>query len=545
MKRLVRAPATGNNGNSNTTTNSNGTKTELPPALMNKSVSRLCWITMLFAVTTMAMFVTQLLFQPEVAKLQREPVYLGIWGGVLILNLAFAVMHRRGTFSPATILMLATAYQIAVSLGVAMLETAVPLDPGSPVRGVSSVALWIVICGLLVPNTPWMTLIASLGSALMWPLGYAINRAIWDGNPLPTNRMVMWIFPILVAALWAYWLNRRIYSMELAMEKAKDLGSYDLVEIIGKGGMGEVWRARHRLLARDAAVKLIRPDVLASQTGRAASLVRRRFEQEAKATAALRSAHTVSLYDYGPADDGSFYYAMELLEGIDLETLVKRYGPLPASRVAHVLIQACDSLEEAHRAGLVHRDVKPTNLFVCRVGMSYDFVKVLDFGLVKTAMSDGESRMTKDGMTTGTPAYMAPEIALGKETVDGRVDIYGLGCVAYYLLTGQLVFEEPTATAQALAHVQKAPSPPSDRTELPVPKSLERLILQCLSKDPNDRPRSAQALSDELERIGDVTRWTREDAVSWWQLHQPTERPALGPEDTVEPVQHVSAVHPA
>jgi eukaryotic-like serine/threonine-protein kinase len=517
MKRLMRAPATP--GSSLTTT---ATRMELPLALMNKSVNRLCWVTLLFAVTTMAMFVVQWLFQPEIAKLQREPQYLAIWAGVLGMNIAFAVAHRRGTFAPAYIMMLATFYEIAVSFGVSMLETAFPFDPLAPVRGVSVIALWITMCGLMIPNTPRMTMLASLGSAATWPLAYFINLQVYSNEPLPFNRLIMWIFPTVAAAFWAYFLNKRIFHMEMEMERQKEMGSYELEAMIGKGGMGEVWRARHRLLAREAAIKLIRTDVLAAQTGRAAALVRRRFEAEAKATAALRSPHTVSLYDYGPAEDGSFYYAMELLDGIDLESLVKRYGPLPPERVAHILTQACDSLEEAHRSGLIHRDVKPTNLFVCRVGMSYDFVKVLDFGLVKTAIQDGESRMTKDGMTTGTPAYMAPEIALGKENVDGRVDIYGLGCVAYYLLTGQLVFDEPTATAQALAHVQKDPQPISLRTEMPIPESLERIIMSCLAKDPADRPRSAQALSDELERAQGVRRWSRENAVSWWQLHHPT-----------------------
>lgn len=516
MKRLMRAPSPAGNGQTV------AFRADLPLSLMNKSVSRLCWITLLFAVTTMAMFFFQLLFQPEVASLQRQPQYLAIWGAVLVLNISFAVAQRRAMFTPAQIVWIASVYQIAVALGVSMLETALPFPPYVPVRGVSVIALWIAMCGLLIPNTPRMTAIACFGSAITWPVAYFLNLRIYQSEPLPLNRLIMWLFPIFASAVWAIFFNKRIFAMELEAERAKDLGSYELESVIGKGGMGEIWRAKHRLLAREAAVKLIRTDVLAAQTGRSAALVRRRFEAEARATAALRSPHTVSLYDYGPADDGTFYYAMELLDGIDLETLVKRYGPLSAARVAHILTQSCDSLEEAHRAGLIHRDIKPTNLFVCRVGMSYDFVKVLDFGLVKTEIQEGESRMTKDGMTTGTPAYMAPEIALGKESVDGRVDIYGLGCVAYFLLTGQLVFDEPTATAQALAHVQKVPAKPSTRTELPIPEVLEEVILRCLSKDPNDRPRSAQALAAELERADGIGRWTRENAVTWWQLHRPT-----------------------
>jgi serine/threonine-protein kinase len=285
------------------------------------------------------------------------------------------------------------------------------------------------------------------------------------------------------------------------------------------------------MLAREAAVKIIRPELLARHSIRDASMVTKRFEREAQATACLRSPHTVALYDFGLARDQSFYYVMELLDGIDLQTLVEQHGPLPAGRVQNILVHACESLEEAHRKGMVHRDVKPRNLFLCKLGLQFDFTKVLDFGLVKTIESTGDlTQMSMDGSATGTPAYMAPEMAIGSKDIDGRSDIYGLGCVAYFLLTGELVFNEPNHVAAALAHVQKPPVPPSERTELPIPAGLERVILQCLEKDPKDRPQTAWDLARRLENLPDVPRFCRDSAEKWWSVNMPAPVPASAPD---------------
>jgi len=282
------------------------------------------------------------------------------------------------------------------------------------------------------------------------------------------------------------------------MTKVREMGSYKLTELLGMGGMGEVWRAEHRMLARPAAIKLVRSEI-GGRTDEQTATLHRRFEREVQATTALRSPHTVAVYDYGTTGDGCFYYVMELLNGFDFETLIQRFGPQPPERVLSFLLQACDSLAEAHSAGLIHRDIKPKNLFVCRLGLHYDFVKVLDFGLVKSAASSGDSQsqLTLDGTTTGTPAYMSPEMALGDKNMDARSDIYSLGCVAYWLLTGQLVFKGNTPTAVLLAHVQNPPIPPSQRSELEIPEDLERVILTCLEKDPTRRPQGAQELSQD------------------------------------------------
>jgi serine/threonine-protein kinase len=337
------------------------------------------------------------------------------------------------------------------------------------------------------------------------------------------DRLVLRVFPILLLASVAAILNRKLYRLEVDVLRARELGSYQLEERIGSGGMGEVWRARHRMLCRTAAVKLIRNEVLLSHTGRVASMMRRRFEQEAHATASLRSPHTVKLFDFGLAEDGSFYYVMELLDGLDLESLVTRFGPQPPARVAHLMLQACDSLAEAHQRGLIHRDIKPTNLFVSRLGLHRDFLKILDFGLVKNILRDGETRMTGEGFTTGTPAYMAPEVALGKPDLDARADLYSVGCVAYWLLTGCLVFEERSPVAMMMSHIQKEPEPPSQRTEVTVPASLERVILACLAKAPEDRPPSAEAVALMLAECQDVGIWGRQEAERWWQINMPLE----------------------
>jgi serine/threonine-protein kinase len=303
--------------------------------------------------------------------------------------------------------------------------------------------------------------------------------------------------------------------------KERELGSYRLGELLGRGGMGEVYKATHRMLARPAAIKLIRPEALAERNGGSAGLAVTRFRREAEAAANLRSPHTVELYDFGMTEDGTLYFVMELLQGMDLETLVQREGPLPGKRVIHILRQVCESLEEAHANGLVHRDIKPANIHVGRLGLRQDFVKVLDFGLVKSvgALAGVDSMATAAGLTPGTPAYMAPEIALGEE-VDGRADLYALGCVAYYLLTGRLVFEG-TGSFQVIArHIQEVPVPPSQRTELEVDPALDRLVLACLAKKPEDRPQSAAVLDRELGEI-QTEPWSQEEAQRWWRQHQP------------------------
>jgi serine/threonine protein kinase len=297
--------------------------------------------------------------------------------------------------------------------------------------------------------------------------------------------------------------------------------------VLGRGGLGVVWRAEHRLLARPSALKLIRPEVLGDADERRAALLVQRFEREARATAGLHSPHTVQLYDFGTTEDGKFFYAMELLEGIDFEKLVERFGPQPPGRVVSLLIQMCDSLAEAHHGGLIHRDIKPRNVFLCRLGLTYDFVKVLDFGLVKSFARTGDTGLTADAAIVGTPAFMAPEMATGRAPVDGRADIYSLGCVAYWLITGKEVFQADSMMALMLAHAERAPVPPSAVPGVRIPASLESIVLSCLEKDPARRPQSAPELAERLAAGDCGQTWTPADAERWWAAN------ITGPEQAV------------
>jgi serine/threonine-protein kinase len=303
---------------------------------------------------------------------------------------------------------------------------------------------------------------------------------------------------------------------------ANVLGNYELIEKIGQGGMGEVWRARHRTLSRHAAIKLVRVETLQGDSESADNALMR-FEREARATAALRSAHTIQLYDYGTTADGSVYYAMELLDGLDLQSLVERFGQVPASRAIYLMRQACESLEEAHRGGLLHRDIKPANIFACHLGTAHDVVKVLDFGLVKLRGSAGKEsvELTTTDMVTGTPLCIAPEMVLGEVEVDERADVYALGCVLYWLLTGKPVFSADNPVAMAVAHATEDVVPPSQRADLDISPALEAVVLSCLKKDRADRPASAAALSSQLAECGPLPLWTPALADAWWEEHAP------------------------
>jgi serine/threonine-protein kinase len=286
--------------------------------------------------------------------------------------------------------------------------------------------------------------------------------------------------------------------------------------------MGEVWKASHSMLARPAAVKLIHPEALAQNTANAQTILSR-FEQEAQATASLRSPHTVELYDFGHTEDGAFYYVMELLEGLDVASLVENYGPQEPGRVIHILDQVCHSLQESHGIGLIHRDIKPANLFLCRYGSDDDFVKVLDFGLVKEVRprEANAQQLTQQEVIMGTPGFMPPELALGDGNIDGRADLYALGCVAYWLLTGEMLFSADSPMQVLMKHVNETPEVPSRKSELTMPPELDAIIMKCLEKDPANRPSSADELSSELHKIPLERPWKKEHARQWWETHRP------------------------
>ena len=393
----------------------------------------------------------------------------------------------------------------------------------APVLTITGLLSWntvvILVAAMIIPASPTRILIASLVAASTDPLAVWVAHLRGANVPSAVDTLVLFM-PNYACAAVAVLPSRVLQRIGQSLKQAQDMGSYHLEELLGRGGMGEVWRASHRLLARGAAVKLVRPELMGAATEQAAENMIRRFRREAEATAALNSPHTIRLFDFGVTDKRTFYYVMELLSGQDLDTLVRASGPLPAERVIFLLRQVCHSLAEAHAQGLVHRDVTPRNIYACRMGLDYDFVKVLDFGLVSFSdpRSVGDSLMTGAHTTTGTPAFMAPEVIL-EGAVDARADIYALGCVAYYLLTGELVFEADTAMKMFVQHLQSPPVPPSERGELPIPPELDDLVLACLAKNPQDRPQSVDELLRRLERVPLRSPWTNDAARQWWDAH--------------------------
>ncbi|HEU5042306.1 MAG TPA: serine/threonine-protein kinase, partial [Gemmatimonadales bacterium] len=400
----------------------------------------------------------------------------------VVVYLAAPAAARRGL-----LVRMGIAYQIALGFALGLINQ---WQPQVLAGRLSWICVLILIFPAIVPGSPRQVLAASLVVASMDPVGLLIARA--RGLELPSVGLLAWAYlPNYICAVLAVLPSHIIERLGRKVRHARELGSYRLVERIGRGGMGEVWRAEHRLLARPAAIKLIRSELIA---GISEGVAEARFRREADAAAALRSPHTIQLYDFGLTRDRELYYVMELLTGIDLEELVTGDGPQAPARVVHILRQACRSLAEAHAAGMVHRDIKPGNLHLCRLGLEYDFVKVLDFGLVKgIGLGDADLRLTAPESAAGTPAYMAPELT-GGDPVDGRTDLYMLGCVGYYLVTGALVFEGQTAMQVVVRHLQAEPVPPSARLGRPVPAGLERAILRCLAKSPMDRPSSALEL---------------------------------------------------
>jgi serine/threonine-protein kinase len=401
---------------------------------------------------------------------------------------------RGSNRDPRFILDLGLFYMIVTAIDLGLVLHWEPVPTHAPITPqISWIGAVILMFAAILPNSPGKTLVAGLIAASMNPLTMLLARArgTWEFGPA-FNALLMHYPDFLLVGV-ATVISHVVTKLGQQVTRAREMGSYRLVDLLGKGGMGEVWRARHQMLARDAAIKLIHP---AAQAGKAL-MMQRRFEQEAKSTATLRSPHTVELYDFGVTADGVFYYVMELLDGIDLETLVKRFGPQKPARVASILRQVCRSLGDAHSHGMIHRDIKPSNIFLCRLGNEYDFAKVLDFGLVKLLDSE-DATMTAEGTARGTPAHMAPELALGSSVIDGRTDLYGVGSVAYWLVTGSLVFEETSSTAMIMAHLQKAPQAPSERSEMAVPEALDRAIMMCLAKQPADRPQSAAVLARML-----------------------------------------------
>ena len=426
-------------------------------------------------------------------------------------------------------------FMVLNAMAVAMINTQVRMPDMTRPGTISWNTVVVLVSSMIMSTTPLKILIGSLLAATTDPLGIWLAHLRGVNVPDFVDTLVFFApnyACAVVAALPAHIFQR----LSRKLRHAQEMGSYHLEELLGRGGMGEVWRGRHRLLARGAAIKLVRPELIGASSEADARTMLRRFEREAQATAALSSPHTIQLFDYGVTADRTFYYVMELLTGRDLDSLVRQFGPLPPARALFLLRQVCHSLADAHARGLVHRDVTPSNVYVCRMGLEYDFVKVLDFGLVTfdDARSTGTTLGTAPHTTTGTPAFMAPEIIL-EGAVDQRADVYALGCVAYFLLTGQLVFEAETPMKMFLQHLHTRPIPPSQRTELSVPRGVDALVLACLEKDPAKRPQDAAALLRLIEECQTRDVWNEEAARQWWEQHLPELTRPLTVVDAPEP----------
>jgi serine/threonine-protein kinase len=499
--------------------------TPLPSELLREASGRLGWAGGIYAVGyTLAYWVPFFIQRTQHPGAPFDVVENFFAIASILLGVLVFVVSRYATLSPERLLDIGLVFAVAGAFGISMAEfwRGFPAIRPTSFLGVPWECVWILIIPLVAPNLPRKILIVSLLEASTGPLVLWYAAAVRGENVSNSaiSLATYFLFTTYLCAGIAYVTSRFVFLYGMRLKRAREIGSYELVNRLGEGGMGEVWIARHRMLARPAAMKLIRPELLGTDL-RSRDRAVARFRREAKATAALGSTHTVDIYDFGLTEEGAFFYVMELLDGLSLETLVRRFGPVPPERAVYLLRQVCHSLGEAHAAGLIHRDIKPANIFACRLGPDLDHVKVLDFGLVKQVDQQELTQLTGDQGTAGTPAYMSPEMALGQADIDNRADLYALGCVAYWLLTGEPVFQGETPMATLIAHVQSTPVPPSLRSETAIPAALDAIIIGCLAKDPADRPQTADELERQLASSVSEAAWRPEDARDWWLRHHP------------------------
>jgi eukaryotic-like serine/threonine-protein kinase len=421
---------------------------------------------------------------------------------------------RRGVLSRLRLgLIDAVTTALAALLHSLMIFTHIPgeLPGGSATRAMLLFSFGLLGRAIVVPSSARRTLVLGLlavtqssAAAFAWTLGQPPSELPLS---LQTVLTAMWSSGAVVISTLA---SHVIFGLRREVREAKRLGPYTLHEKIGEGGMGAVYRASHAMLRRPTAIKLLPAD-------RAGAERVRRFEREVQLTSQLTHPNTIAIFDYGQTPEGVFYYAMEYLSGVNLEDLVRLDGPQPAARVIQILRQVAASLAEAHGIGLVHRDIKPSNvILVAERGGAADVAKVVDFGLVKEF--DEDSGLTRDGRVAGTPHYLSPEAITSPRKVSPRSDLYSLGCVGYYLVTGQRVFDGRTVIEVCNQHLTATPVSPTERLGRPVPASLSAILMALLEKDPERRPASAQDLVTMLDAIDDTARWTTEEARAWWNL---------------------------
>jgi serine/threonine-protein kinase len=397
-------------------------------------------------------------------------------------------------------------------------------------RGFASppLSFWVLLIftyGMFIPNT-WRRAAIVIGALAFAPVLLLVGVVVAYPSVAAVMTPVIFLHHVLVmmvAGVAAVFGTQLINSLRHDAFEARQLGQYHLIAPIGAGAMGEVYLAEHSMLKRPCAIKLIRPERAGDPQ------VLARFEHEVRMTARLSHWNTVEIFDYGRTQDGALFYVMEYLPGLNLEQILDRHGPLPAARVIHLLRQACQGLREAHSIGLIHRDIKPANLFAAQRGGMYDVVKVLDFGLVKDAAGVASARLSQEGAISGTPLFMSPEQASGAG-VDARSDIYSLGAVAYMLLSGRPPFERPSTLEVLFAHARDQVEPPS-RFRADVPDDLERVILRCLAKDPQNRYQDTRSLERALAQCAAADEWTQDCAARWWQANVAATEPRVFNDD--------------
>ncbi|MCG8459318.1 MAG: serine/threonine protein kinase, partial [Holophagales bacterium] len=442
-----------------------------------------------------------------------------VWG-VVLASLAFQAAAREGSVSDATAVGLGRLYGVVACALMGLQHATHELHAYGQVTPFGPY-LVLIGCVPLLFRGPLRATLTLAGATCLSSLAGLLLGAWIDNEPIDLLLLADLSVGLLSGIAIAALVHRSLLTLRRETAAEVRFGSYRLRHKLGEGGMGEVWWAEHPLLARPAAVKVVRAAHLeGSPEQREVALAR--FHREARTIAALQSSHTVKLYDFGVSEDGTLFLAMEMLEGWNLRALVKRFGPQPVDRVREILLQMCDSLDEAHGLGLVHRDIKPANVMLCRGGRRADLVKVLDFGSVgpREAPPPGDAQLTATGTFLGTPAYLAPEVLGGGQVADARSDLYGVGCVAYWLLAGRPVFEYDSPVMQIAAHLRDVPEPPSARGPA-LPSGLEEVVLSCLAKDPADRPASAAELARRLEALPSAGDWPAQRADAWWLEHPP------------------------
>ena len=443
-----------------------------------------------------------------VVRFGSAPTWLHLAGAAVHLSL-FALC-RRGERSPRALSVLdagSTVLAIGVYAAMTPFQAA---NPGTELFTALCLISVLMARAVFVPSTFSRTLAIGVASAVVVMSSFAV----WP-SPTQARHLLGWAIYVAcwlsLGVVLSALASRVIFGLRERARVAEQLGQYTLLERIGQGGMGEVYRAEHAMLRRPTAVKLLRPEAVGEQA-------LRRFEREVTLTARLTHPNTIAIYDYGRTPDGLFYYAMEYLEGLDLQRLVDQAGPQSPERVAHILAQACDSLAEAHAVGLVHRDIKPANLVLCRRGRRDDVLKVLDFGLVKDLdRRPTEPSLTQANAIAGTPLYMAPESIARPEEVGNRTDLYALGAVGWFLLTGRPVFEGRTLVEVCAGHLYASPKAPSEVRGHPIPRPLEDIVMRCLAKAPEDRFATADAMRLALDASEIAEKWTQQRAAEWWR----------------------------